>query len=323
MQTRGFSEDALIRAFIKTMKIKLFLPAILVLAALSGLFGCSSDKPAEKEAQKQSAEQQASGTAGGLLVDIRPETAYRDSQLIMSWNGFDLTNAKIEWLVNSVAMPSAMINQFRSADLRKGDTVQVRAVVDGREIRSKTVTIKNTPPEVSRVKMLPDPFKPGDMLSVEVTGKDLDGDPVTFMYEWTNNNSPAGKGKTIDSAIKRGDKVSVKITPYDGEEYGRASVPEIEVGNLPPVIIEENKFNFDGKVFTSQVKATDPDGDALVYSLKAGPAGMTIDPNTGVITWNVPPDFKGKASFTSCASDGKGGVTTRDMTVEINAAVKK
>jgi hypothetical protein len=40
-----------------------------------------------------------------------------------------------------------------------------------------------------------------------------------------------------------------------------------------------------GETFTYTIEATDPDGDTLTYSLTDSPAGMTIDENSGVITW--------------------------------------
>ena len=40
-----------------------------------------------------------------------------------------------------------------------------------------------------------------------------------------------------------------------------------------------------GQPYTYPVKAIDPDNDPLTYSLTTAPAGMTIDPATGLITW--------------------------------------
>lgn len=168
---------------------------------------------------------------------------------------------------------------------------------------------KNTLPELSRVKILPEVFMPGDTLYVDAAGTDADGDEVTILYEWAKNNEPAGKNKQIDAPIKRGDKVSIKLTPYDGKDYGKSIVLRREIGNLPPMIVEHKRFTFDGNVYAYQVNATDPDGDPLTYSLKTAPSGMTIEKSTGLIKWSVPPDFKGKTEMKVIVSDSRGGQT--------------
>ena len=57
-------------------------------------------------------------------------------------------------------------------------------------------------------------------------------------------------------------------------------------------------------LYVYAVDATDPDGDALVYDLAEGPAGMTVDPASGLVEWT--------ASFTEqrakiTVTDGNGG----------------
>ncbi|PJA80422.1 MAG: hypothetical protein CO148_03415, partial [Nitrospirae bacterium CG_4_9_14_3_um_filter_41_27] len=60
-----------------------------------------------------------------------------------------------------------------------------------------------------------------------------------------------------------------------------------------------------------------PDGDTLTYSLKSAPSGMTIDSSKGMIKWNVPPEFKGKAPITISVTDGHGGESLQNLTLEI------
>ena len=76
-------------------------------------------------------------------------------------------------------------------------------------------------------------------MSVEVSASDVDGDEVTVSYEWTKNGEPAGNSKRIEAPLRRGDKISVKITPFDGEAHGRSGLLDREIINLPPVITEE------------------------------------------------------------------------------------
>lgn len=182
-------------------------------------------------------------------------------------------------------------------------------------------TVQNNPPELTRVKLMPEVFKPGDRLYIEAEGSDIDGNEVTIIYEWTINGSPAGNSKEIDAQIKRGDRISVRITPYDGELYGSPVTLKREIGNIPPLISEEKLFTFDGNIYTYQIKASDPDGDVLTYSLKTAPDGMTVD-SSGLVRWNVPPDFKGKSPVAVTVIDGHGGESVLSFDVRIDSEKK-
>jgi hypothetical protein len=144
-----------------------------------------------------------------------------------------------------------------------------------------------------------------DVLKIFAEGTDKDDDEVTFTYEWKKNSEPAG-GEDSISGFKRGDKISVKITPYDGKGYGRSKTLNTEIQNTSPHIIAHNEYRFDGTTYSYQVKASDPDGDSLTYDLKSGPPGMSIS-MTGLITWIVPSRFSGKVPVSISVSDGKGG----------------
>jgi hypothetical protein len=241
-------------------------------------------------------------------LELLPKEATRKSTLYLRTTGLDLSGAKIEWLVNGRPFTPLVPTQFDGADAAKGVAVQARVVVGGREVASNVVQIMNAPPEIVRLKVMPEVFKPRDVLSVETEGKDIDGDAVSFLYEWTRNGEPAGKGSRIETPIKRGDKVSVKVTPFDGENYGVPVVMNREIRNMPPVIVENKEFIFDGKACSYQVKASDPDEDTLQYSLEQAPGGMTIDKSTGLIKWSVPPDFKGEMDVSIIVNDGQGGI---------------
>ncbi|MEW6601705.1 MAG: putative Ig domain-containing protein, partial [Nitrospirota bacterium] len=179
---------------------------------------------------------------------------------------------------------------------------------------------ENNPPKLGNVKIMPEVFRTGDRLYVDVTVSDVDGDDVTVNYEWTLNGEPAGSAREIDAEIKRGDRLSVKITPYDGELYGRTITLKREIGNTPPVIEENKSFVFDGKTYTIQIMASDPDGDDLTYSLKTAPEGMSID-SAGLITWNVPSEFKGKAPVAVSVADGNGGQAEVNFTITITTVI--
>ena len=252
--------------------------------------------------------QQPGPSVGALYaLELVPKEATRKSTVNLRPTGFELTGVKIEWLMNGRPYTTLVPTQFDGADAAKGAAIQARVVVQGREVLSDIVQIVNAPPEITRVQFLLEVFKPGDTLSVEVAGNDIDEDKVAFLYEWTKNGEPAGQGSAIGAPLKRGDKVSVRITPFDGESYGTPVVFPREIPNLPPMIVDHKDFTFDGTVYTYQVRASDPDGDTLVYSLEPPLSGMTLDPSSGLLKWVVPVEFKGTRNIGISVSDGHGG----------------
>jgi len=295
---------------------------------------CSSERPGASSAQKARASeksknpevsQQSSTVSGGpYSLKISPEGVSRRSTIYLTPQGFSQNNAKIEWRVNGIQTNNPVPNQFNAMEARKGDTIQAKATIQGREIYSNELQIKNAPPEIISARIVPGGSEKGGTLSVEASASDIDGDGVTLAYEWTKNGEPAGSGNHIQVPLKRGDKVRVKITPFDGEAYGREKTLENEIGNMPPIITYDKKFSFDGSVWASQIKATDPDGDPLTYALKDAPQGMTITQN-GLITWRVPPDFRGKQPATVSVTDGHDGEAVYHLTVVITeeSAVKR
>jgi hypothetical protein len=83
------------------------------------------------------------------------------------------------------------------------------------------------------------------------------------------------------------------------------------------MIVEHKDLSFDDTTYTYQVKATDPDGDTLAYSLESPQDGITIDPSTGLLKWVVPKEFKGKKDVSITVSDGHGGTAKYNLTISI------
>jgi hypothetical protein len=293
-----------------------YIPAKRFLCCIACFFflSCSSEKPVHVGTPKTtdngavSAQFQSSNTAtnGRYSLAITPANATRNSTLRVIAQGFRVSGAKMEWLLNGQPTASGNSSQFDARETQKGDKIQVKAIIQDKELMSNIIEVKNAPPEITRVKILPEIFKPGDTLSVEVSANDIDDDEITIAYEWTKNGEPAGKGKQLEAPVKRGDKIAVTITPFDGEVHGAAVILNREIKNMPPKIVADNKFHFDGKLFSYQIKAMDPDGDSLIYTLKQAPEGMVVD-NTGLITWKASDGDKSRHAVTVQVTDAEGG----------------
>jgi len=179
----------------------------------------------------------------------------------------------------------------------------------------------NQPPTVTSVDVTPNFPKIGDTLKITVTATDPDKDEVTFIYQWFKNEELLPE-ETSDAlslkGFKRGDRIMLNAIPYDGKEKGSPGVMKVTVGNISPEITSNpNESRFENRRFTYQVKATDSENDPLAYSLRSAPSGMTIDKATGFIQWDVPPDFRGKASVTVSVTDNQGGEGLQSFAYEI------
>jgi hypothetical protein len=297
----------------------------LVISLLLVLGSCTSDKPSVPPVQRPEASGSAavpvpvgSAVSGSISLAISPREPNRQTTLGVNAVGFDISSANVQWLLNDSPVPTEVPAQFNCSVAAKGSSVQARATVLGQEVRSNIVEIGNSPPELTKVRLLPETFRPGDTLMIEAEAKDIDGDPVTILYAWTRNGAPAGNAAKITGPVKRGDNVTVSVRPYDGQSSGTAVVLDREISNLPPYFIEHKNFSYVGNRYSYQAQTVDPDGDTVVYSLVDPAEGMTMDRTIGELVWNVPPDFKGEKSVTIMADDKHGGTAQYTISISIS-----
>ena len=75
----------------------------------------------------------------------------------------------------------------------------------------------------------------------------------------------------------------------------------------------------EGAAYTYGVEATDPNGDTLTYSLTTSPTGMTINSNTGVISWTPTESQIGDNEVVVDVSDGSRS-ETQSFTITVDEA---
>lgn len=285
------------------------LQSFFVLTLLSS---CSSDK--QKEVQPPSPT-----SISSHKLEIQPLEATRDTTFYISSKGLNLSKAKTVWLVNRAPVEKTSDSQFRSPDIKKGDNVQVRVLIDNQEILSNQITVKNTPPTIAKAKILPVVLKSGDILKIDATGSDRDGDEISLSFEWSKNGKPSGSSESLEGPFKRGDKISVKIIPFDGEAYGQSITLTTDIFNSPPRALPGGTERLENNIYSYQIKATDPDDDMLLYTLKQSPKDMAIN-KTGLITWKVDEKDAGRHPVTVQITDGHGGeiLYNFDVTISFN-----
>ncbi|TFH31929.1 MAG: cadherin repeat domain-containing protein [Deltaproteobacteria bacterium] len=191
------------------------------------------------------------------------------------------------------------------------------SLVGGGGAQAPGASVRNSSPEIRGIRFVGGDGRPGNTLGVEAEGYDADGDPVQFEIAWQKNGQPAGTGNRLTAPVKRGDKVTMTITPFDGKDRGISATLSREILNTPPAIEGQEQFQVSDNVVTFHVRASDADGDPLTFSLKEAPAGMSIDHGTGWVRWVTSPGTTGKAPFTVVVSDGSGGESTARFTVTV------
>lgn len=181
----------------------------------------------------------------------------------------------------------------------KGDSEEERPSIAERE--------RNHRPEILSVTLSPRLAYPGTRVKAEVEVEDRDGDPVILEYRWRRNDKLLTEvtDELDTTGFKKGDFITVTVTPYDGKERGNARrSPPLILTNRPPRITSIPPAELiDGK-YIYRVEAIDEDGDDLTFTLEKGPEGMVLDPSHGILRWDRPE--KGVFHVRLVVSDGDG-----------------
>ena len=149
-----------------------------------------------------------------------------------------------------------------------------------------------------------------------------------FTYKWFYNDEEiVGE---VDNFIawnddyKKGDIITVQIIPFIPSNVDVDSFlvtdAEFVVPNSPPVITSEPPTEIKGedKLFEYKVEVDDPDGDKIEIALKNSPAGMTIEPATGLIKWDFTEEKPGSEyKIEIVATDSEEGTYTQEVTLTI------
>lgn len=142
-------------------------------------------------------------------------------------------------------------------------------------LTSPGVPSGNRPPTVTSAKFLKDPLSSAEEAAVQVVAEDPEHEAVTLSYQWYVEGVPlvGETNSTLSSAkFRRGQRVSVEITPADAKQKGPVyRVPAVVVGNTPPVVRSAKIVHRDessGNVIEVLADASDSDHDQLEMSYR-------------------------------------------------------
>lgn len=277
------------------------------------LVGCS-----KKENAARSSKVYAQQHSGSLLVRIIPEspTSNDDLQAVFSEGGSTLS---WRWEKNGQVLEGENTPRLSKSRFAKGDAISVTVTAGGREGKA-SVTIANSPPEIRSVRFTPDHICSGVDLTAVPDGFDADGDEQRFSCKWLVNGEETGADTAVlqGDKIKKGDLVSVSITPNDGESAGKTfRTQSITIPKGCPVFVSTPPASFKGTQYTYNAVARDPDGDGVTYSLATAPAGMTINEKTGLINWPVTKESSGTHDIEIIARNSEGGKASQRYSLNI------
>jgi VCBS repeat-containing protein len=153
----------------------------------------------------------------------------------------------------------------------------------------------------------------GDTLSYSVSGNPANGsvvlNPATGTFTYTPN---AGYGGS-DSFV---------VSVSDGK--GGVATSTVTIGVNPlndaPVASDLSLKTAEDTAVNGAISATDPDSDPLSYSVSGNPANGTVvlNPSTGTFVYTPNANYNGNDSFVVTISDGNGGTTTSNVTINVS-----
>lgn len=184
-------------------------------------------------------------------------------------------------------------------------------------------TVKKTSVKDSRVvdvKIIPGSATVSETLKADVR---LREEGVTLKYQWMKDGVEIPKANEVSlsgSLLNKKCWIAVKVTPYRGDSaLAPVQSSPVWVFNSPPQITEEKKalaIRRDSPLIL-QVKAIDADNDPITFSLDTSIESMTINPMTGIITWQPSQKKSGRYQVKVTVADNDGGKSSQMLTLEI------
>jgi hypothetical protein len=119
----------------------------------------------------------------------------------------------------------------------------------------------NTAPRINVLNVYPPNPVAGDSVKIDVKAFDKENDRVNYTYKWWKNDVELDETShtlSITKDFKRGDKITVKLVPDDGDKKGSPVEMFVFIANSPPVVKPSAEtFKFDGSVYSYQARAVD------------------------------------------------------------------
>jgi RHS repeat-associated protein len=269
------------------------------------------------------------------IISTPPLAATVGRQYAYNLVGSDPDGDPLQWSLEqapagmSIDANQGTLRWVPTSDQIGSQNVVVR-LVDGQggfATQSFAVTVRavDVPPVISSTP--PTQAVAGLAYSYAVLATDADNDPLTFSL----TTSPVGM--TIDpaSGLIQWRPTSAQVGSFavalrvDDGQGGFATqtytvVVSATAPNQPPYITSTPSLvGTVGTPYQYNVAAVDPEGQSILFSLQAGPAGMTIDPLTGILSWTPAVGQDGVQGVTVAAIDPLGAAGIQSFSIGVNS----
>ena len=155
-------------------------------------------------------------------------------------------------------------------------------------------------------------------------GSSDDGGTITNYY-WDFKNGYYGNGPVVSFAYAEDGVYQPTLTVTDDEGNTQTVNMIVVVGDLnhaPSITSAPNISAVEELEYIYQVLVSDPEaqyGDVMTFSLEDGPSGMTINEDTGLISWTPVVGGARKNPVTVKVTDSQGLSDTQSFQVSIGA----
>ncbi|MEA5576227.1 putative Ig domain-containing protein [Anabaena sp. UHCC 0451] len=179
----------------------------------------------------------------------------------------------------------------------------------------------NTPPQIisspNTVALLNNTY------TYEVRATDPNNDTLTYslINAISGMNINANSGLIEYTPTQLGTQtVEIQVT----DNFGASNIQSYQLqilenlpNRLPTITSTPQILIGSGNLYQYDVNATDPENTTITYGLTKKPDGMTIDANTGLISWTTQADVNGDFQVTVSATDADGGTAYQNYYVKV------
>ncbi|MEM9728170.1 MAG: DNRLRE domain-containing protein [Myxococcota bacterium] len=263
-------------------------------------------------------------------------TMLEDTTATFVLNGFDANNDPLTFAVTSLpavgvlSLAGSQVTYTPPPEFHGNVSFSYRSNDGELSSTDAVFTIRvaevNDPPEITS-----DPIEQATeevLYSYPLTVTDVDG-PSAFSFSL--DEAPLGMQVGSSSGLITwfpdnastfmSNPVVVRVTDVRGAFTTQSFSVSVANENDPPVVVSSPPTEgFAGFAYEHTVQAEDPDPlDTVTYSFNLAPAGASIDPSTGVISWIPSAQEIGRQIFVVFATDAGGLVGRQTFTVDVAA----